>query len=650
LAINAVDSVLTQNIMDLYHLIEEIKKEEEEIVYIYILDSKQSLLVHTFESGFPMKLAGINTPAKNRKYSHKLLETEEGYIRDFAVPIVNDLGVVHVGMSENIIRQTVTRTTSALLIMTLVMMVLGILITSFITVWILKPLESLTLAAKKIGHGNFDYKIQPETKDEIGILATAFKNMVKELSKHRQHLQELVEERTAALKKINEDLGNEVAVRKRAENEIQRKHQIQSALNKMLSISMKPHNLEEILDYILNLVVSIPTLTLKPIGAIFLVDSNRNNLIMKSSFGLPPKLKTLCAKVPFGRCLCGKAALTKKIQFANSIDARHENQYEGISPHGHYCVPILSSGKVLGVLNLYVKQEQNRNQEEEDFLQAIANVTAGIIERKLAEEELSKHRNYLERLVKKRTAKLAKINENLKKEITERKQAEDKIKRSLKEKQILLQEIYHRTKNNMGVICSLLKLQSADVGDKKLEQIFNETENRIRAMSLVHEKLYQSKDLSNINLNDYIQDLANGLLRNYDVNSQNISLSFDTDDVSISIDSSVPLGLVINELLSNSLKHAFPNNRKGKISIALHSMPDDSIELTIGDNGIGLPTDYDFRNSKNLGMQLITGLAENQLKAMIERIEGEGTKFKIVFFAKQHTRIPDNEKDKDLNS
>jgi PAS domain S-box-containing protein len=183
--------------------------------------------------------------------------------------------------------------------------------------------------------------------------------------------------------------------RKHAEETLQIKQQTQSVLNKMLSISMKPYSLEEMLNHILDYIVSVPRLTLESKAAIFLVEDKPNVLRMKSSRKLHKELQTLCAQVPFGRCLCGKAALTKKVQFTDHVDYRHENKYKGITPHGHYCIPILSSGTLLGVLNLYVKEGHHRNKEEEDFLHAISHVLAGIIERKRAEVKLKLFRNLI---------------------------------------------------------------------------------------------------------------------------------------------------------------------------------------------------------------------------------------------------------------
>lgn len=210
----------------------------------------------------------------------------------------------------------------------------------------------------------------------------------------------------------------------------QEKLQVQNVLNAMLSVSLKPYSLEEMLDRILEIVTSIPWLTLQSMGAIFLVLDKPDELVMKSFRGKGKEARALCARIPFGKCLCGLAASTGEIQFADSIDDRHEITYKGISPHGHYCVPIISSGGVLGVLNLDMSKDHQHCKEEEDFLRTMAKVLAGIIARKRVEKELAEHRHQLEKLVGERTAELMEANEQLKQEVTERKRCEEELRKA----------------------------------------------------------------------------------------------------------------------------------------------------------------------------------------------------------------------------
>ncbi|HKZ56102.1 MAG TPA: PAS domain S-box protein, partial [Thermodesulfovibrionales bacterium] len=216
-------------------------------------------------------------------------------------------------------------------------------------------------------------------------------------------------------------------------------------------------------------------------------------------------------------------------------------------------------------------------------------------------------------------------------DITEHKQAEESLRISFKEKEILLREVHHRTKNNLQVILSLLDLQSLTIRGKKMMGGIKDIQNRIRSIAFVHEKLYQSKDLSNVNLKNYIQEVTNALIKSYEGSKQRISLILDIDNIFISLDTITTCGLIINELVSNSLKYAFPNNRKGKIKIALHATDGDEMDLQISDDGIGLPEGLDFRNTKSLGLKLVRWLAEDQLGGEVRLKGKKGTDFLIKF-------------------
>lgn len=213
--------------------------------------------------------------------------------------------------------------------------------------------------------------------------------------------------------------------------------------------------------------------------------------------------------------------------------------------------------------------------------------------------------------------------------IAKRKQAEEQIKASLKEKEVLLKEIHHRIKNNLQVISSLLNLQSGYIIDKDAIEMFKESQNRVKSMALIHEKLYQSKDLARIDFAEYIRNLTNYLFRSYGVTSNRIKLKKNVDDVFLGLDTAIPCGLIINELVSNSLKHAFPDGKEGEIHICLF-LDNDKFTLIVRDNGVGFPKDLDFRNTESLGLQLVITLVE-QLEGTIDLKRSGGTEFKIIF-------------------
>ncbi|MGB8952164.1 MAG: CHASE4 domain-containing protein [Candidatus Aminicenantales bacterium] len=212
----------------------------------------------------------------------------------------------------------------------------------------------------------------------------------------------------------------------------------------------------------------------------------------------------------------------------------------------------------------------------------------------------------------------------------ERKRAEEQLKTSLQEKEVLLREIHHRVKNNMQVISSLFNLQVSQVKDEKAVGIFKECQGRIRTMALVHEKLYQSKDLSHINFSDYIESLTIHLFHFWHVKPDQIKLNLDLSEIFLDIHTAVPCGLIINELVSNALEHAFPRGESGELTIKLHPFQDHRYELIVRDTGVGLPKEVDPFKSETLGIQLVMLLVK-QLDGSLEFSRDGGTLFRIIF-------------------
>src|SRR5271157_371534 len=214
-------------------------------------------------------------------------------------------------------------------------------------------------------------------------------------------------------------------------------------------------------------------------------------------------------------------------------------------------------------------------------------------------------------------------------DITERKRAEEQLRIALREKEVLLKEIHHRVKNNLAVISSLLNMQSKYIRDKRTLEIFRESQNRVKTMALIHTKLYQSSDLARIDFADYVRKLTAALIASYRLEPDGVTLVLDVRDVYFDVNMGIPCGLIINELLTNALKHAFPDGRKGEVSVSLK--PDnETITLVVADNGIGIPDTIDFRNTESLGFQLVTALVD-QLGGTIELARNKGTTFIISF-------------------
>jgi two-component sensor histidine kinase len=226
---------------------------------------------------------------------------------------------------------------------------------------------------------------------------------------------------------------------------------------------------------------------------------------------------------------------------------------------------------------------------------------------------------------------------SINRDITQRKHTEWQIKKSLKEKTILLKEIHHRVKNNLQFISSLLDLQADALGDRQINKAIQDSKNRIHSMALVHENLYLFGDLARIDGVQYIHNLVEYLFDAYGDFAGNIASRVEIEMPSMELDmeTAIPIGLILTELLTNALKHAFPSEEKGEIHIALHPGIPGMLTLEVRDNGVGLPADINLQESKSLGMQLVH-LLTRQVKGTIELKKNKGTTVIITFPYREH--------------
>jgi PAS domain S-box-containing protein len=219
-------------------------------------------------------------------------------------------------------------------------------------------------------------------------------------------------------------------------------------------------------------------------------------------------------------------------------------------------------------------------------------------------------------------------------DISKRKEGEEKLEASLREKDVLLKEIHHRVKNNLQIVASLINLQMQNLTDTTVMELLKESQNRIKSMALIHEKLYMAKNMSRINIANYISDLTRHLLRSYSSSITGINLDINVDEINIDIDKTISLGLAINEIVSNSLKHAFPpESEAGDFMPQIHldmKKSGENVILDISDNGKGIPESFDFRSAQTLGLQLVNALVK-QLDGEIKMESSNGTKFTITF-------------------
>jgi PAS domain S-box-containing protein len=213
---------------------------------------------------------------------------------------------------------------------------------------------------------------------------------------------------------------------------------------------------------------------------------------------------------------------------------------------------------------------------------------------------------------------------------TAQRQLEEQLRASLREKEVLLQEIHHRVKNNLQVISSVLSLQSESIREGEAVAAFQDAQARIRSMALIHEILYESSDLAQVNLAAYTRRLAEDLVRSYQVEPERLRLVVETDEVWLSAEKAMPCGLILNELIANCVKHAFPDGRSGTVRVTLRAEAASQVIFSVGDSGVGFPAGVDFRHTASLGLQLICLLTE-QLGGTITLDRSEGTLFTIQF-------------------
>jgi hypothetical protein len=270
-------------------------------------------------------------------------------------------------------------------------------------------------------------------------------------------------------------------------------------------------------------------------------------------------------------------------------------------------VPLVHGNQAIGLAELDYAYPRNFTETEVQLCQALAEHAAVAIQ----------HAN---------------LYEQVQQELAERERAEAQLKASLHEKEVLLQEIHHRVKNNLQVINSMLNLQADYVNDPATKEAFRISQSRVRAMALVHEKLYRSRNLARIDMADYLRDLAASLFKTCAANQTAIRFILKADPVFFTIEKAVPCGLILNELIVNSIKHAFPNNQAGEITVNL-TAGDKTVVMEVADNGVGLPNGLDFHQADTLGLRLVHALAD-QLDAAIDLGLDHGTKIMITL---EHT-------------
>ncbi len=295
-----------------------------------------------------------------------------------------------------------------------------------------------------------------------------------------------------------------------------------------------------------------------------------------------------------------------RVDHPDALEDAVNHDYAQQFPGSWLLVPLVVNQTLWGSFSMVrLRQPSPWNEEEADLVQTIAVQLAIAIQQ-------------------------AQIFEQAHTELLERQQAEKHLRTALAEKEVLLKEIHHRVKNNLQIVSGLLQLQAQGLDDPQTVNALRESQNRVESMSLIHKKLYTSSDLGQIDVSDYIHNLAISLLTTYQISPGAVALQVEVEPVLLSLDQAIPCGLIINELVSNALKYAFPDRRPGAIGVKLCQI-NNQLELTVQDNGVGLPTCVDWQNASSLGLSLVYALATEQLEGNLAVDRTSGTTFTIQF-------------------
>ncbi|MFH1728327.1 MAG: ATP-binding protein [Pseudomonadota bacterium] len=359
-----VNPILTENRVKLKMDIIDIKESDPEIEYIFIKNEKDKIISHTFTDGFPADLGNIQfDKEKKSPYSQEILANNERALHIIALISDGNLGQIHIGFSQENIYKNIFYLTTTLILIVALIFILGIIAAFFFSSAITNPLRELLISVKKTGQGKFDHMIKIRSKDEIGELAGAFNSMVTHI--------------------------------KDTQDTLERSNLAGDLINQILLISIDTLSLKETLQKILEKIINTHWFSVEEKGAIFLLKPNENKLKMIAQSNLNNALLTVCKEVDFGTCLCGRAAKSRELVYRSNLDSSHDITYDGIVNHGHYCMPIKIEDDVLGVLNLYLKEGHEYNKREVDLLNALSNVLAITIKKKLADDKIKETQSKL---------------------------------------------------------------------------------------------------------------------------------------------------------------------------------------------------------------------------------------------------------------
>jgi two-component sensor histidine kinase/HAMP domain-containing protein len=515
-------------------------------------------------------------------------------------------GFVHVGLSLDRYHASLRRMTAFLAGFAVLMAGFGFGVSVYWARRITRPVRLLDATAKRIAEGDLDVQVDAETDDELGSLASSFNTMTTSLKRERETLESKVQERTSLLQETNRALTREVAERVKIEESLEK-------------YAIRLEGLQEIYRGIIaaKSVEEIACETLKHLrhqiskfDAAYLVlhsEFDRNAAVYRylpdrrdlARYGEINRFETPRKGVPSGPDISFENDLTERPDLDD-----FEKHLLATGCRSFICVDLAYKEQAIGQLWFASANRDQFTPEDGSIVSQISRQLVVALEQSRLQEHLREQTVVLQN--------------------------------SLREKEVLLKEIHHRVKNNLQIVSSLLNLQAKRADDPRVLEIFQDSQNRIRSMALVHEKLYQSEDLSRIDFKDYIVHMVENIRRTFETRDYLIHFQYDLDALFLPIDTVIPLGLILNELLSNTFKYAFsrcesPESRYNLLSIRLRGARDDGPHvLEFSDNGIGLPDGIDPENISSLGLRMVLLLAQ-QIRGKVLIESRNGARFTVQF-------------------